>query len=551
MGALEALEASAVLEEIIREFSIIFGEDETSDPGAPGGRAGGCPPAILGHILAGLVAGAGSFCLLKRNYRHCEVLKGLLPDREDVPGAPWLARMVYRTDPVRLASVFERFAPEFHRRVSAVRPEGDVLPPDHVFLHGASRRALKEEPGGKAFVVNAASGLATLAVVRVPGGGQGARLEAYSKAVDILAVRGLVAGRLLGVDAQGSLAGIPARIGSHGGDFLLPVSPAPAGRPGLGGALDAIFGGRAIPGAAITETALPPDNVRGRPISRRIALAEIPSAAVLGPAGRGWDGLRSLLRIDVDLGPGRGGAAAAQARRYYATSLRMPPERLMEIAAAFRRAFIAHSAIDNPMSERAREFAVIDPFDHRAARATFESRGGRGFSFRLADPGVLEFWSVMRKLAQNFLAPIRSLNDGSCSQYEKDWLINDIPHLHEAILTADPEEVGTLDDWRRRRDEWLAANPSLATPPGRRPGLLSDEDDDDDDDGSEEDEGDFGDDDDEEIGEDDDGDYDDDDDDEDRYGDDDEEEEADDGYDFDDGDGAADGGYEFDDDEDD
>jgi hypothetical protein len=461
-------ETSALLKPILRHF-LSIGDParppDQADPLAlPNRRAAGLLTAALLWAMTGWKAkpaGWDQMFSTELDFYPWDaerwlrvVAPSLFPMPGGLPDEPEGARIISGLDPDRLFGLFPILAPEFFRRsvqwgragdddggadagdddgqadagadagVDAGWDAGAGLP-HLVCLHGKPRGSARGNPKGQAFVVNAISGMVTLAAARVLG--KGGEAQAYARALETLADCGLVAGNIIAVDPPGAGPELAARIASLGGVFLFQIKGDPKGREpdrsGLAPLFDDLFkfglAGRGH-GIGVDEHAPPPVKTVGGILSRRIAVARVGDPRVLGwvPGTAGWDSLKTLIRVDGVL-DNRAEGKTSTTRRDFASSLELPAGTLLGLTAAMRRDMVGHAAVDDPKGKNLAWW-------------------GR----RPEDGPSLEFWSFTRKLARNFMLPIFRCHRiyptyGFRLTRGKNWS----PYL-KAVLTEPPEKAG-------------------------------------------------------------------------------------------------------------
>jgi predicted transposase YbfD/YdcC len=344
-----------------------------------------------------------------------------------------------------------RLALEFHRRAKRRRPgrRGKNELPDVIGLDGKTVRGAIRPGKSKSdtHIVNAVCGLVTMAVRKVAE--KSNEIKAFPIILDALRKYGLLAGKVITIDAMGCQRNLAGQIIDGGANYLFSLK---GNQGGLLEEVTAIFDALVKYGHEFISKVFisPAEKVAGRVETRSITVIDLSSATMSGWLTRmaDWAGLKTALMVERHV-EHTDGKPPSREVRYYVSSLNLAPSKMLELV-------IGHWTVETMHS-------VLDEVENYAEDRCKICRGNGA-----------EILSIMRKLGYNFLIQFQNFHANATtgeinvikeSVREILGFFRQCIYFSEAVLTRKPDEVGPIQIWEKHMGTGAFANLEPILPP--------------------------------------------------------------------------------------
>jgi predicted transposase YbfD/YdcC len=313
---------------------------------------------------------------------HLPFLQAMLPTLVDIPSPDTIARVIRGADKIELYLAFAKLGEVFLRRHLARRPgrrkasDMDVLAVDGKTVRGAV------PPGMDAsltHIVNAVCEFITMAVHTVPE--KSNEIIAIPMVLELLDRLRLLKSKIVTIDAMGCQKKIADMIHQAGAFYLFNLK---GNQTGLHKEVISMFGRglKKYPEMFDVSThATGYDKAAGRIEHRTITMITLnPSAMAWLTKAADWAGIKSVMCVERWADPPYGSKKKRiYMRRFFVSSLSLPPERMLEITVKHWMVETVHNMLDVTFGEdKCKVWKGEGP----------------------------EYLSILRKLALNVLVPV-------------------------------------------------------------------------------------------------------------------------------------------------
>jgi predicted transposase YbfD/YdcC len=354
---------------------------------------------------------------------HEYVFKPFLKGYKGVPSVDTIARTISKLDPDKGAKMVADLGSDFLKRAKQ-RPKGrpklgeshDVVAIDGKTIRGAAKPG---ETKSKVVVVNAVIDNTTMAVKTVFD--KSNEITAIIPLLETLNESGHIKGNTITIDAMGCQKHIASKILSFGGNYLFGLK---GNQTGLHEEVRDFFEVHLINNQSIFNAPLfvaPVTKNGGKIVSRTATLIEVNDEVRQWiPKINEWDSIRTLLKVTTHTEKTTEDSSSDETR-YFISSACFSVEQMFEIVV--------------------KHWSVETNHGHLDRRESFNED-----AIKIHRGKAPEILSIMRKMAINFLNPLKVANNESFGGLLR--CIESCPEYLTQILNNEPKKVPPMSEFQ-------------------------------------------------------------------------------------------------------